>query len=351
MGYTSYLEEHVVPWETRPEPDRSPRILLCLDRSELSETILCYAIMLTRALSGSLTLMHVVESPREAAFSSHDVLMWRLKHREALQYMDQVQERITRLEAPADVQIGEGRAAEQILGYMRQNPVDFTILASHGSHGLTEWSLSSTAAKIVGRTNSSFVIVPATPIYQHADLDLSIQRILVPLDDSLASQACLPIAIRIARQQDAEVILMHAIEPVSFKHLPVISDAERKIIDSAALIQKSAARNHFDQIAAHLRNEGLRVQVVVRPNSSPIALMFEIARAMQVDFIAMSAHGSSGSEDYPLSRTSAHMASHTPVPLLIVQGLEKERIQRALHKRRYDRIPLRCSKSVETNTS
>ena len=174
---------------------------------------------------------------------------------------------------------------------------------------------------------------------------------MVPLDDSLASQACLPIAVRIARQQDAELILLHAIEPAGFNQLPGISDADRKVIDTAALILQSAARKHFDQIAARLQNEGLRVSVVVRSNSNPIALMSEIISSMNVDFIAMTAHGSSGSEEYPLSRTSAHMASHTPVPLLIVQDLEMEQITRALKKRRYDRAPLRCSKSAEDNTS
>ena len=120
--------------------------------------------MLTKSLSGSLTLMHVVESSGDTASSSHDVLMWKLKYREAHQYMEQILERITGLEVSANMQIEEGRAAEQILGFIRQNPIDFVILASHGTHGLAEWSLSSTAAKIVGCTHSSFVIVPASRI-------------------------------------------------------------------------------------------------------------------------------------------------------------------------------------------
>ena len=350
MEYTNSFEEPFDSRDNRPERAVAPKVLLCLDRSELSETLLSYAVMLTRALSGSLTLMHVVEPSYEAPSSSHDVFMWRLKHREAHQYMEQVLERTSGLEVPATLQIGEGRAAEQILGFIRQNLVDFVILASHGTHGLAEWSLSSTTAKIVGRAHSSFIIVPAALIAQHAKLKPSIQRILVPLDGSLASQACLPIAIRIARQQDAELILLHAIEPVGFYQLPGISDADRKVLDAAASILESVARKHFDQIAARLQNEGLRVTVEVRSGSNPTTLMSEIISSMDVDFIAMTAHGSSGSEEYPLARTSAHMVSHTPVPLLIVQDLEMEKVTRALRKRHNDRALLRSSKSAEDNT-
>jgi nucleotide-binding universal stress UspA family protein len=346
--------EHTIPNEDLSgsiETARTPSILLCLDRSELSETILSYAVMLTRALAGSLTLMHVVDSSCHVDSHSHDVLMWELKRHEARQYMGQILERIGRLKISANLQIEEGKAAEQILSYLRQNPVEYIILASHGTHGLAEWGISSTAAKITGRTHSSFVVVPATAIHEHAELEPRIRRILVPLDDSLSSQASLPIAVRIARQQNAELILAHAIEPFSFNQFPGMSHADRKIINATTSILESAARNYFDQISQRLQNEGLKVSVVVRPSTDPIALITEIIASMNIDFIVMSAHGSSGSEDYPLARTSAHMASHTPVPLLIVQDLEKEQISRALKKRRFERAPLRCSKSTAEDTS
>jgi nucleotide-binding universal stress UspA family protein len=307
--------------------------------------------MLTRSIAGSLTLMHVVESSTETNSNSHDVLLHELRQHEAHEYMDKILGRITDLEIPADLKIEEGRAAEQILGFIRQNPVDFVILASHGTHGLAEWSLSSTAAKIIGRTHSSFIIVPATPMYQHAGLEPRIRRILVPLDDSLASLVCMPIAIRIARQQDAELVLAHAIESVHFTQHPRISHSDREILATAASILESTARSYFDQIAARLRHEGLKVSVVVQSSSNPVALISEIITDFNIDFIAMSAHGSSNSQEYPLARTSAHMASHTPVPLLVVQDLEKEQIARALKKRRYDRAPLRNSRSAMDETS
>jgi nucleotide-binding universal stress UspA family protein len=223
------------------------RVLVCLDRSELSETVLSYAVMLARAIGGSLTLMNIVESSGDTTSESHDALVWELKRNEARQYMGQLLERIRRLDVPVDIQIEEGRAAEQILGFVRQHTVDFVILASHGTHGLAEWSLSSTAAKIISRTHSS-----------------------LPLDDSPRSQAALPLAVRIARQQDAELVLAHAIEPASFHHYSGIPHADRETVDAASSVLESVAQEYFRQVAARLKGEGIKVSVVVTPCASAI---------------------------------------------------------------------------------
>lgn len=253
-----------------------PRVLVCLDRSELSEAVLSYAVMLARAASGSLTLMNVVESSGDITSESHDALVWELKRHEARQYMEQLLERIRRLDVPADIRIEEGRAAEQVLGFVRQNPIEFLILASHGTHGLAEWSLSSTATKIISRTQSSFLIVPATPVYQHAEQESCVRRILVPLDDSPRSLAALPLAVRIANQQQAELILAHAIEPASFHHYTGVPHEDRKIVDAASSALESVAQEYFRQVAARLKGEGTKVSVIVTPSPSPVELIYEI---------------------------------------------------------------------------
>jgi nucleotide-binding universal stress UspA family protein len=327
-----------------------PRILVCLDRSELSETVLSYAVMLARATAGSLTLINVVEASGDITSESHDALLWELKRREAHEYMDQMLARVRRLDVTVDIQIEEGRAAEQILGYVRNHPIDFVILASHGSHGLAEWSLSSTAAKIINRTHSSFIIVPATPHYQHAVQESCVRRILVPLDDSPRSLAALPLAVRIARQQQAELILAHAVECASFHHHAAVPHANRELVDSAMSVLESVAQNYLDQVAERLKGEDIEVSVILTPGCSPIELIYETVTSRHVDLIVMSAHGASGGEHFPFARTSAHLISHAPVPLLVVQDLDRKQMSRCLQIRRYDRAPIKRGKSTVDDT-
>lgn len=321
-------------------------ILVCLDRSELSETVLSYAVMLARATDGSLTLMNVVEATGDITSESHDALLWELKRHEAREYMEQMLARIERLNVSVDIQIEEGRAAEQILGFVRNHPVDFVILASHGTHGLAEWSLSSTATKIVSRTHSSFIIVPATPHYQHAVQESCVQCILVPLDDSPRSLAALPLAVRIAKQQQAELILAHAVEPASFHHHSGVPHANRELVNSALSVLESVAQDYFRQLAKRVKGEGIDVSVIVTPNCSAIELIYETLTSRNVDLIVMSAHGASGSEHFPFARTSAHLISHAPVPLLVVQDLDRKQMSRCLQTRRYDRAPVKRGKST-----
>ena len=351
MENGSLPDDPLNPPGAPPASSRMPRVLVCLDRSELSESVLSYAVMLARAAGGSLTLMNVVESSGDTTSESHDALVWEFKRHEARQYMGQLLERIRRLDVPVDIHIEEGRAAEQILGFIRQHPVDFLILASHGTHGLAEWSLSSTAAKIISRTHSSFVIVPATPVYQHAEEETCVRRILVPLDESPRSQAALPLAVRIAKQQHAELILAHAIEPASFHHYSGVSPSDREVLDAASSVLESVAKNYFRQVAARLKGEGIKVSLIVTPNPSAVELIYEIVASRNIDFIAMSAHGSSGSEQFPFARTSTHLISHAPVPLLVVQDLDREQMSRCLCKRRYDSAPLKRGKSTVDDTS
>ena len=69
-----------------------------------------------------------------------------------------------------------------------------------------------------------------------------------------------------------------------------------------------------------------------------------------IDFIAITAHGSSGSEQCCFARTSAHLISHAPVPLLVIQDLDREQMSRCLRKRRYDSAPLKRGRSTVDDT-
>ncbi len=346
MENPNQLDEPLPHYSAQPASAGIPRILVCLDRSELSEAVLSYAVMLARATAGTLTLMNVIESSGDTNTESHDALVWELKRHEARQYMGQLLERIERMDVPVDIQIEDGRAADQILSFVRQQPVDFVILASHGTHGLAEWSLSSTASKIISCTHSSFIIVPATPAYQHAEQELCVRRILVPLDDSSRSLVALPLAVCIAKQQQAELVLAHAIEPTSFHHYSRVARADRRIIDAASSILESVAQKYFRQIATRLKGEGIKVSVIVTPRPSSIDLITDIVASGNIDFVVMAAHGSSGSEQFPFARTPAHLISHAPVPLLIVQDLDREQMSRCLLKRRYDSAPLKRGEST-----
>lgn len=333
---------------SKPDSLEGSCILVCLDRSALGETVLSYAVTLARATNGSLTLVNVVESPDNIASEGHDALVWELRRSEARQYMKQLVERIGRFGINVDLRIEEGRPAERLLATARQQNIEFVVLASHGSHGLGEWNLSSTTAKVVSRTHSSFFVVPATPGYQ--DTETRIRRILVPLDGSMRASSALPLAERIAKQCDAEILLIHAIETTDLTSFSGISSSDRSLVNCAAKVVASAARNHFSQVAARIRADSIDASVIAMPASSPLDLIYDTIVNEDIDLIVVAAHGLSGNKQFPLGRTSEHLVSHAPVPLLVVQDLNRDQMSRCMRRRRFDTAPLKLGESTVNDT-
>ncbi len=74
MENDSLPDDPLKPPGARPASTAVSRVLVCLDRSELSESVLSHAVMLARAAGGSLTLMNVVESSGDITSESHDAL-------------------------------------------------------------------------------------------------------------------------------------------------------------------------------------------------------------------------------------------------------------------------------------
>ncbi|MBW2245228.1 MAG: universal stress protein, partial [Deltaproteobacteria bacterium] len=75
MANHSLSDDTLAPDAAPSECAGMSRVLVCLDRSELSETVLSYAVMLARAIGGSLTLMNIAESSGDITSDSHDALV------------------------------------------------------------------------------------------------------------------------------------------------------------------------------------------------------------------------------------------------------------------------------------
>jgi nucleotide-binding universal stress UspA family protein len=90
------------------------RILLPLDRSALAECVLPHAIAIARAFESQVTLLHVMDTPREARWRrAMDPLNWQIHKAEATTYLHGVDLRLQAAGLPTETHILEGAAAEQ----------------------------------------------------------------------------------------------------------------------------------------------------------------------------------------------------------------------------------------------
>jgi len=221
----------------RPCPGLTIRhILVPMDGSVLAECALPYAAALGQVLSARLTLLRVLTAP-----SGHvDPVEWELARAEAHGKLARFDQQLAARGLTSAVTVLEGRSAEQIIHFAQEHHVDLIILSSHGEGGLTGWMLSSTAQKVVARTHSSILIVPAYAAEGARTAALRFDKILLPLDCSPRAECILPFAAALARAHDAELILAHVVpEPELPRRMPPSSE-------DVALARRLTERNRHE---------------------------------------------------------------------------------------------------------
>lgn len=140
------------------------------------------------------------------------------------------------------------------------------------------------------------------------------QHIFVPIDGSATSQAALETALQLAKEQGAEVRIVHV-----FKRFVISSGG--KLIDlteafkqegEAALVRaKERARAAGVAAATELIDAGgRRISVAI----------VEEALRWPADLIIMGTHGRHGIEHLLLGSVAEGVARRSPIPLMLIRG-------------------------------
>lgn len=115
-------------------------VMVCLDRSLVSESCLAAGIGLARATGARITLLHVLEGPGDApAASPTDALDWQILREEARSYLDGLRTLATEAGLEAQVSVVQGHAAQQIITAMRKG--------LHTGSRRARWSLGVASAR------------------------------------------------------------------------------------------------------------------------------------------------------------------------------------------------------------
>lgn len=299
------------------------RILVCLDRSPLSEACLAQAISLARVFGSAVTLLYVQPAQQQSGARITDPLDWEVSRREASAYLA----RLAREESEAwglsvDSRIEQGRPAERITSIAREIGADLTVIASHGEGGVAAWNLGSTAQQVLAVARGSVLVARARP---HAPIAIPPQHILVPLDGSLRTESVLPTAARIAGVHGAEVLLAHVVVeplPTAVLHAEDLTLAR----DLAARVEARAKR-YLDHLRARMPR-GVTVRTVVTRHVDERQSLLEISLQERIDLILLSAHGSVCNPTRPFGSVTQHLLSQSAVPLLVVQDLSELELER-----------------------
>jgi nucleotide-binding universal stress UspA family protein len=256
-----------------------------------------------------------------------DPLDWGIRQREARAHLDDLASALGDIESSVRSELIQGRAAEQICGWVEQHQVDLTVLCSHGARGLSDFDLASTARKLIDRAPGSLLLVPAEVAAKREEVHYG--KILVPLDGSPRAESVVPLAMRVAAFHKAEVLFVHIVPSPEITQTGPLdaegADLERRVID----YNHRAASVYLDKVRARASQSGTVVRALVVGHGSVRTKLERTIREERADLVVMSAHGHTGRTDSPCGSVAEYAATHATVPLLILRDAPRRRLRRA----------------------
>jgi nucleotide-binding universal stress UspA family protein len=315
------------------------RILVCIDRSALSEACLQQAIAVSTSLGSAITLLHVMQPPHERPGEhATDVVEWEIARQEASSFLERLaREGATASEQHVDTRLEQGHPAERITAVAQELDADLAVLGSHGKRGKAAWTLGSTALQALAVARGSVMI--ARPNLA-GDGAVSPKRLLVPLDGSLRAESVLPTAARIAKKHGASLVLVLVVrEPVPTAVLHSQEDLEAARILANRL--EANGKGYLEGLGDHLVREGASVRTLVLRHTDERQCILDLSQREGTDLIVLSAHGATCNSELPFGSVTTHLLTHSVVPLLVLQDLRDSSLRG--REREESAPPLRAS--------
>jgi len=345
MGSTSSSIEATGPAEKNQRGSATPmapfrHIAVCVDGSEVGDTIVLHAAAAAEAFSVPLTILRVLERDANVDAAPPDPLDWDIRQREARVDLDRLLTAARQRQVDVQVELMQGRAAEQICRWALQHDADLTVLASHGEHGRSAWALSSTARKLVDAVPGSLLLIPAD-CRRQVGSPVRYRRIMVPLDGSARAESVLPIATRLAIAHEADLLVAHVTPaPELTKVGPLTAqdlELEQRVIDR----NERVMRGYLDQIRARMLEAGVTSRTIMSRPGDARTRLARLVRRESVDLVILSAYGRRGPRDTPCGSVTAHLLTHAATPLLVfrerprrvMKRLSEESVKRAVNGR------------------
>ena len=289
------------------------KILCAIDRSPSSLQAFGYALALARWQSARLNLLEVIEEappPGVNRAPTSDGVP-----NETRTTLERDLRRVLTARRASDVKVEislrNGNVVQEILAQAKTSRPDLMVIGSHGRGGIQRLVLGSVAEKVL-RLATCPVLTVRRGVRLVRRSRSPFATILCPTDFSAAANKAVAYAKRLAREADAKLILMTAVEwPFGDE---VTSGA-------VAELQKSIASNASDALTRLLprpASNGPRAQAIVAVGKASAAIV-KVARARSVDLIVMGVSGRGALDVAILGSTTHHVIREGAWPVLTVR--------------------------------
>jgi len=290
-------------------------ITVCVDRSEHSRKVIHHALAVASALGLPATLLHVLEVPHTGQ-GRPDPVEWELTHRQACDALEQTSAECGCQNDNPKTEIIQGHAADQICRWARKHSVDLIALGTSGEGHSSPPGLGKTVRGVIEQAPGSLLVIPDSTVNANT---VHYKRILVPFDGSSRAESVLPLVIRLAKAQGAELLLVHVIPIPELTEIGPLSARDVELRERVIGRNKAIAEKYLNRIKTRVAQNNVAARIFMLEGDDPQISISQLITNENVDLIVLSAQGRGGRSDVSYGSVSTHLINHLTVPLLIVR--------------------------------
>ena len=292
-------------------------LIVPLDGSRLSESVLPMVIHLAQKLHAAVTLVHVIEKNAPVEIHGEPHLS---NPEEAEHYLDEVERRFFPSGLRVDKHVhrtATTNVTESIAEHAREFKSDLVVMSVHGRSGMRKLLFGSIAEQVVSAKVAPVLLI--RPTEGGTAAFLSGRPFLVPLDGTAAREQALPIAASLASACGVDLKLLMVVP--TLKTLSGVETASRILLPATTQEMFAFATIDAQEYVRHLLStlgaNGPRSTAQIRRGALAEVIVTE-ARRLGVDMIVMGTLGRVGLNAFWSSSLAPMVTERTHLALLLV---------------------------------
>lgn len=290
-------------------------VILFVDKVTADRSAIRHAQIVARAFGGKVVLAHV-QCRHDNGNGPVDPVEWDIRTQQARVWLDDLIKDADTEKAQCEAQLLEGPLVGQIQSFVAQHQGD--IAAAIRLRGQRGWTLNAAARGVLMSRSAGVMMIPQD---DKIGRQKTYDRILVPLDGSPRAEIALPKAVGLARQNDAELLLLYVAPEPGITEFGVKDQQAEHLRDAVSSRNEQAGKSYLSRIKNRLAQDGLKLLARVRQSGDARRALMDAISDEKVDLVVMATHGQSGHRDVPTGDVARYVLEQAEIPVLLVRFL------------------------------
>jgi len=304
-----------VPKQSGKNDYEDIHIAACINHSDQASPIVFHAFAMAKALDAPVTLVHALESNHGPA--RPDPIEWDLRRHEIRRSLAQLASPPDKSMSRAEIWLADGLISDEIKRFTKDYADNMLVIGMPEPGAQSCEGISNTIHHLLLGTSGTILLVPfsARPL-PHP----TYQRILVPVDGSPWAASALPLAVRLAKANDAELVLAHVVPHPELTETGPYDAEDLELHQRVIERNKKTADAYLDRMRHNVADLGVRVRSISTEGKDVRVTLEKLVQDEAIDLVILSArgHGLTTNTIMPYGSVAGYLMMHSPAPLLVV---------------------------------